>query len=402
MASLFFLLTPLNTENILRLGPQEPLLTMLLAILIYLIAKNKNIILSCVVLILFTFSKETTVAFLPAIFFYYFVSRKSRLVKNKKQGFYLLVIATIASLTLILLAYLRRGGYSSNYYFDIGMFMINLTSFLKVICKDTLYTFPIFTIIYLLRNIINLFKKKKLFNSEADIFQFVLFASFILFLTIQLPWKYALSRYLMPAVFSLIAFSFIEIYRDTKLLLNLSVFSKHKRLYEAMAISVGVYVFLIWGFETILIEKATISYYKPFKKMSSLPRNTVLLINMKERESTIEFVTETRIHLSEFWGRDDIKVEYLDFNNLPVDDYVVVDSDQFQRAYSQEELNLKFYEEYTSIDDTSKRLIITTPIELIKQTVKKLFGLFLYKQKITGDGIFTYYYSHNNWYFYHE
>jgi len=401
-AALFYLLTPLNTENIFRLGPQEPLLAMFLGILFYLAIKNRKIFLPCLVLVLAIFTKETSVALLPVLLFYYIYSKKGRLIKNKKQSFYLWTTVCVSSLALILITFLRRGGYSSNYNFDIIMWMDTLLIYIKELSNNTLYIFPLFFIIYLIRNGIGLFKKQKIIATKLDLFEFLFFVGFLCFLFIQIPWKYALTRYLMPTIFFLTVFSFVEIYQNLKLIYKFKIVSNRTGMFTFLAILLGFYVFSIWGVDVVFKEMSGISTYDVFKKMASYPRNTVLLMNMKRGESTIELVDEIQIHLSEFWNRGDIKSQYLDLQNLPKNNYVIVDSDQFPRAYSQEELNSLYKNKYTSINKTSRRPVITTSLEIIKQTLKKLANLVIYKKEFTTEGIYTYYYNYNNWSFYNE
>jgi len=401
-AALFYLLIPLNTENIFRLGPQEPLLAMFLGILFYLVIKNRKIFLPCLILVLAIFTKETSVALLPVLFFYYIYLKRNKLIKNKKQSFYLWITVCISSLTLILITFLRRSGYSSNYNFDILMWMDTLLIYIKELSNNTLYIFPLFFIVYLVRNGIGLFKKQKIIATKLDLFEFLFFVGFLCFLFIQIPWKYALTRYLMPTIFFLTVFSFVEIYQNLKLAYKLKIVSNRTGMFTFLAILLGFYVFSIWGMDVVFKEMSSISTYDVFKKMASYPRNTVLLMNMRQGESTIELVDEIQIHLSEFWDRGDIKSKYLDLQDLPKDKYVIVDSNQFPRGYPQEELNLLFENKFTSINKTSSRLVTTTPLGLITQTTKKLLNLLIHNKKFTSDGIYTYYHDYNNWYFYNE
>jgi hypothetical protein len=169
-----------------------------------------------------------------------------------------------------------------------------------------------------------------------------------------------------------------------------------------MLIIFTVYASSLWGLDVVSKEMSFISNYDAFKRMASYSKDTILLMNMKQGDATIELVGETHTHLSEFWGREDIKTEYLNLQNLPKQNYVIVSSSQFPRGYPEEELRSLFKNKFTSIEKTSRKLIVTTPLELIKQTTKKLFNLIVYKKKFTTEGIYTYYYNYNNWYFYHE
>lgn len=401
-AALFYLLTPLNAENIFRLGPQEPLLVMFISILVYLIIRNQKIFLPCLMIILAVFTKETSLALLPVLFFNFIYGKRNKFIKNKKQGFYLWVTICISSAMLILITFLRRGGYSTNYYFNIPALTENFVAYLKELDKNFLYIFPLIPIVYLIRTGIALIKRQNIFGNKQNLFEFLFFIGFFGLFFIQLPWKYEIARYLMPAVFFLILFSFVEIYEDLKLLCKLKFINNHKQVFIFLLAFFGVYAFSIWGLEIISEEISYTSYYDAFKQMASYPKNTILLMNMQKVENTVELVDETQIQLSEFWKRSDIKVEYLDLQNLPKVNYVIVDSSQFLRDYSQNNLNLLFKNKHTSIEKTSRTLVASTPVEIIKQTFKKLISLLIYKKKFTPDGIYTYYYNYNNWYFYNE
>jgi len=401
-AALFYLLTPLNTENIMRLGPQEPILAMFLAILFYLLIKGENIILPSIIAFLAIFTKETSVAMLPVLIFYFLYARKNKFVKNSKQSLYLLITACASAAVLVLITFLTRSGYSTNYYFDAYMLLGNLMVYFKELTKNTLYLFPAIPIIYLIRIAFASVRRQRIFITKIDLFEFLFFVAFLGFFAIQLPWKYALTRYLMPTIFFLTVFSFTEVHWCFKLINTYRYIYKHNRIFIFLTMFIGIYVFSLWGIDVISKEMSSISTYDVFKKMSGYPRDTVILMNMKPGESTIELVDEIQIHLSEFWGRGDIKSQYLDLQNLPKDNYVIVDSNQFPRAYTREEINSLYKNKYTSINKISKRPVITTPIEIIKQTLKKTINLLVYKKLFTAEGIYTYYYNYSNWYFYNE
>jgi hypothetical protein len=401
-ASLTYLLIPLNSENIFRLGPQEPLLTMFFSILIYLIIKNKKNFLPCLILVLAVFTKETSVALLPVLFFYYFYGKRSKIVQNKKQGYYLWITVCISSVVLILITFLRRGGYSTNYLFDIQMFIANLSFYFVELSKNTLFVFPLAIIVYLLRLGTSIIKKQKILNSKRDIFEFLFLLTFLCLFLIQIPWKYAIDRYLLPADLFLIIFSFIEVYIDFELLSKYKFISSHKSIFSFLLIFIGLFTALIWGIEIVSREIANVSYYQAFYKMSTLPKNTVILVNMPEGENTIEYQYEIEIQLSEFWNRNDLKVQFLDLQNLPKDNYVIIDSDQLSRTYQMSELNHKFGTPKTTLINSSENIIITTPFQFIKLCAEKIIKSLLYKKRFDFEGIYTYSYNHNNWYFFNE
>lgn len=400
--SLFFLLSPLNTENIFRLGPQEPLLVVFIGLIFLLLIQNKKFFLPSLVLVMAIFTKETSVALFPIVVFYYFYVRNSKIIKNKKQAKYLIVAAFFAAFCLILITLLRRGGYSTNYSINFGMMMGNLVEYLKELTKNMPFIFPLVPLIYIVRIVVKYFRKRRFIDSQEDLFEFIFFAGFLIFLGIQLPWKYTLVRYLMPTGFFLITFSFIEIYQDFIVIKNIKFIKKYKKILVTPLTLFCFYVFSLMAFDLVSKTVSTVNNYNAFKKMADYPKNVILLLNMKKTESTVELVYETKIHLSEFWDRGDIKVEYLDMQNLPSGKYVIVDSEQFLREVPRDILNKKFNNKYVYLENNQERLIITTPVELIKQGVKKIMLLILYKKPLTSDGIYTYFHGHNSWYFFNE
>lgn len=401
-AALFFLLIPSNVENILRLGPQEPLLSLMLSIVFYLFIKNKKNFLIAFVIVLTVFTKEISLAILPVICIYYLFARRVKFVKNKKQGLYAFIGICVSSLILILIALFRRGGYNSNYFFDLRMFIDNFYFFVKELSSNTLHFFPVLPVIYLLRNVILFFKRRKVVITRIDLFEFLFLIGFFSFLIIQLPWLYAVVRYLMPTILFFTIFSFLEIYQDITLLKDWKFIKRHRHFLYLVLFVVGIYVSVIWLLGAIFRETSSVSNYYVFRKLASYPKNTILLMNMKKGDSTIEYVEEVQIQLSEFWSRSDIKSEYLDLQNLPKENYVVVGTPQIPSTYTLEMLNKKFGNKITLINIDSKWLVLTTPQGFIKQVLKKLFFFGVRKEKFTTDGIYTYYYIYNDWYFFNE
>jgi len=396
--SISYLLIPTNTENIFRLGPQEPLLVLFLSLIFYLLISNKKVFLSCLILVLCIFTKETSVAILPVLFLYYFLGKNQKFIKNKKQGFYLWFFVCISSMLLILVTSLTRSGYATNYYFSLPMILYNLTIYLKALSKDTLFVFPIFFMIFCLRITLGLFKKKNILPTKLDFFEFLFSLGFICFLLIQLPWKYPIPRYLMPGVFFVIIFLYLEIYRDIILLTKINLIKNNKRILLVSLIIVATCICFLWGFQLISKEASSVSYYEAFNKMAGYPINTTILINTPKGENSYEI----QIQLSEFWNRTDLKVGCLDLQNLPEGNYVVVDADQLLRNYPHNKLNSLFQNEPETIKNFSRVLLITTPSDLIEQSIKKLADYLINRKPFTSTVLYTYYYNYNNWYFYRE
>ena len=247
-----------------------------------------------------------------------------------------------------------------------------------------------------------MFKKEVLLKTKIDLFEFIFFTAFLCFLIIQLPWAYALTRYLMPAIAFLTLFMFLEIYQDVQFMSGFKFIDKHKKIVASLFLIMVFYTFSLWGIDVVLKEISSISYENVFQEMSKVPKNTTILMNMKEGESTMELVYETQIILNEFWYRQDIKSEYLDIDKLPEGNCIIIDSSQFPRKYFQEELVKEFGTYYFLSEKSSDRLVLTTPLELIKQSIKKFISVVFHREKFNSDGLYTYYHSSSNWYFFNE
>lgn len=397
-----YLLIPINSENILRLGPQEPLVALFLSIFFYLIIEGKRKILPILFLFLAIFTKETSVAILPVVILYYLLSKTIKSSKIKTLSIYSVVSVCVFSLLIILITAINRSGYSTNYRLDSTLIIGNFTRYVKEMSIGTLYILPLMSVSYLSRNLYSYIKSKKFFLKKVDLFETLFLFGFISFFLVQLPWKYVIMRYLMPTMFFVIIFVFLEIYQLGYVIGNFWPIKLYKKQISTLLIGIGFFMFAIWGVQLLDKQISNISHYSMFREMSKLPKNTVVFMNMVEGESTVELVYETQVILDEFWERPDIKVEYLDLQKIPESRYSLVDSDIFYRKYTKEEIDSFYIEPSAQTNIKTRSFILTTPPELVKQTVKKMFKLVFYKDKPTFDGIYTFYYYDVHWYFYNE
>jgi len=205
----------------------------------------------------------------------------------------------------------------------------------------------------------------------------------------------------MPTIFAAILFLSIEIYRSviyvkkSYLLINSNIINIPIGLVSAFTIS-------LWSFQLISTELVTPSFYKAFKIMASFPNGTTILMNMPDQENTNELVIETKIHLYEFWNRDDMNVAYLNLDNLPKKNYVVVDTDQYPKMYTVAQLELLYGDSKQSIINTTRRLVIANPYVLASQWTKELTSSILYKKPVSLYKFYSFYYNNNNWRFYYN
>ena len=397
LGAITYLLIPINSENILRLGPQEPLVALFLSIYFYLIIEGKRKILPILFLFLAIFTKETSVAILPVVILYYLLSKTIKSSKIKTLSIYSVVSVCVFSLLTIIITTVNRSGYSTNYIFDQNIILHNFLVFTREISIHTLYLFPLIPVLYIGRLVASYIRKRKMLSSKADLFELVFFSGFVVFMVIQLPWKYDLTRYLMPSIFFLITFTFIEINNLLKMFRNNRFVINHKRILKTIVITVCIYVFSIWGIVLLSKERNFVSYRNLTSRLAELPRNTLILVNTYEGEASMEIVDEISIHLSEFWGRTDMEVQYLDTSRMPGVNYVILSTNRIPPKYSEQELTSRFGDKIYTVENRSKEIIVTTPLELIKQTATKVTQLIVYRKPFTFEGIYTFYLNNNKW-----
>ncbi len=394
--AIFYLIIPTNTENIIRIGTAEPLLVLLLSMVFYLMVQNRKILLSCIFLLLAIFSKETAVfALFPVIFTYYILSKKYKFVKNKKLSFVLWLCVAVSVILVVVISLLQRRGYSTNYVFDLPMFAGNLLIYIKDLTKNTLFVLPILFATFYSKLIYDIFKNKKFNLSETDFFELIFSLGFICFLIVQLPWKYAVSRYLMPEVYFAIVFMTIEIYRIYQYFNKTKLFNR-KRWILSLFYSVLIISFLSWGYRLIVSEREVQSNYLAFKNMSKFPKGTTLLLNITNGG---EFEEEIKTQLNEFWGRRDMNVGVLDLSKKLPDNYIVINSNQWQGSCSRKELESK-YKNISNVVTEHQYLVIATPDEAVRCFVKTV-APFLIERKSSGFcNLYSYLQVQNSWEFY--
>lgn len=400
--ALTYLLIPINSENIIRLGPQEPLVALFLSIYFYLLIEDKHKILPIVFLFLSVFTKETVVAILPIVILYYLLSTGDKTLKTKIPPIYSLVSVFVFSLLLTAVTTMNRSGYSTNYIFEANVIFHNLSVFIREISLHTFYLFPLVSLIYLGKLVVRCFKKQKIFEDKFDLFEAIFFLGFVAFIVIQLPWKFDLTRYLMPSMLFLITFVFIEIHNILEKMRKTRFISNHERILKIAAIVASVYAFSVWGITLLSKEMNFISYKSLISRLAKLPKDSIILVNTFEGPASEEIVSEISIHLSEFWDRKDIRVQYLDISRLPPTNYVVLYTNRIPPKYSEQELTGVFGDKLDAIENSSREVVITTPLELIKKASVKTIKLIIKGEPFTAEGIYTFYYNNTYWNIYRQ
>lgn len=397
--SLLFLLTPLNTENLLRIGPQEPLVAVFSLVAIYLlIFSDRYYKYSAVFVFLALYSKESAIALLGSVFVI-FLLRNSIFEREKKKLYTrkLLIFSALSSLALFLITQSIRGGYSTNYSVNFSQIFENVAFYLD---KLVLYldVFLPLAAWGLLADLYKFFKNKSLTKKQH--ISFISLTTFFFFFVIQLPWKYALERYLLPASAFLIVFLSMEIH--TFLEFVASRVSKKWRLAVYLFFAAYLFYFVFLNLLSVfnrtrdhhLYTMAITDTMKYLAEHTS--RNGEVYLDLEKGEHTMEYVVEVDLHLSEFYARGDVEVYYLEKDDL-ASSGMVVSSDIAANKYGLEELKEVIDQEPVEIKTSGEMIVLSTPLNIIKQTIKKVPSLLAGRWP-GWEGVYTTYYKEHVWY----
>jgi hypothetical protein len=404
VASILYVLSPINTENLYRLGPQEPIMCLFLTTSVYFLVERK-MFLSIFFLLLTTLIKENGFILWIPIFFLY-ITRwgffKKRDLLLEKYCFW----GVIFSVPFILNTFLRHGGYSGYYTFNVNQIIANFGSYILSIKSGFSPFLTIFLATYIFRVVIYLRNQKYKKLRQGLLTQAMFIVLFLVFLAVQLPWEFVLDRYLMPATVGLVIFMGLEIAGIKEMLLMRKV---SKVSWFAGAFVTFLFIFICvnmvhvynygggFAHQTRFIQ----SLYKDLAK--TVPPNGIVLLNFLKGDSTMELVAQTGIQLGLFYNRPDIRVEYLSLDNLPKENFIIVGTPQIREEYTRDtvEKSIGNYRKDDGAIQEGRFLVLTTATELFKQSIKKIYKLVNEKRPLTSDGIFTYYVPRDRWYKYY-
>jgi hypothetical protein len=134
------------------------------------------------------------------------------------------------------------------------------------------------------------------------------------------------------------------------------------------------------------------------------PKGSKVFINFKKNDSTEELLLETNLNLSLFYERPDIEVKYLENRDYSENNYLIVSGPAIENiSYIDEDslTNDKNLSKSDRIIETSNFTILSTPINIVKQFIKKTALLLIKGNKITSDGIYASYQLKDHWNFYY-
>lgn len=399
IGSVLLLVFPLNAENWVRLGPQEPLMVLFILLSLYGYFLRKNIRLSIVYMVLAFLTKETAIAVVPGIVVYSILLRitKKRDKLIVKYIFWLIVI----SLASLVISLLNRKGYSSSYVFDIKTTVYNFELYLGFI-KNAFRASIFFVMTLLIRNIrpiIN-FKFKKI--SEYELVKIMFLSLFFLFILIQAPWAWVLSRYLLPAIvmgsiYIGLEFNSIVEYLDS-----------HKYLKKAFYSIFCVY-FIFFSISSIIKineqivrqKHSTNNVYLMLKRLSEVtPVDGKVYFNFVNNDATYEPLFESDLHFKLFFNRSDILVDFIENKPKNEANYLVISGTPLGSFPYLDESNFKkdkLIKNKETYKNDNKFVVLSNLETVSKQVSKKIYHFITTGNMIDRSGIYTDYLLKDTW-----
>jgi hypothetical protein len=400
-SGLIYILSPINTENIFRLGPVEPLLAFFVTVSLFFLLRNK-LFLSILFLFFASFSKETAfVVWLP-IFLALLLKRILYKKRDKRFEKYCLW-GVIFLIPIVATTLFRRTGYSTFYEFAFVDIAQRFLSYVDLILKGFAPFVGIFTLSYLIRLVLFFREKRAKRNGFEFIEQGIFLAIFLVFVLVQSPWKYVLERYLMPATASLVIFLGFELNELYKLIV------KNKNLKKTIILIFIIYFFLasilnmvrifIWG-QKVAYETNSIHSMISYVAANS-PENGKVAFNFITGESTIELIGGSRHLLELLYNRDDISTGYFNVNSIDPNTSFIIGRSGIRATFSERDIEkrIRFFSKIVLLSNKSFP-VLTTPDNMIKQILKKTLRGLVFKEPLTLDGIYTEYLAEYRWYIY--
>lgn len=291
-----------SIENLYRLGPQEPLmlLLILLSLVCLLNTKEKKFLkpLSWLFIILAIATKETAIFICPLLILL-------SLIKKDKDYWQLAIVACLGGVLMVSARFLRVGiaDYSSNYQISLETIIDTLRGYKAQL--DSTWITSIFKISFI-SLVIGLIFKQDVSLSLVGLLWFI--SSFALLL----PWKLVLGRYLLPVLPGLGLF----IVSETKRQINLV--KKHKIF--ILLLLVSAYYWSNFLFTNLTQSVNIASGYSIRERANgqavalmakNAPKDSVVYINAIPDPNYNEWVDQAQNQLALFYNRGDLKTTYI-------------------------------------------------------------------------------------------
>lgn len=310
--TLIFMTSFSFSENIIRLGTNEPYQVIFLALfsLMYLSQIKKGVFL-IVLLAWALLIKENNIAILPAILFTELLTNRRFYLKKSLWlilgiPFLVFIAGSVISRFILPSTTLNIPVYTSNYTVEVGEIFKNSKAIAAILLSDTsLFLFLIFSFLLLFKNI-----RKALKNKEF--IYWVLFSAFSI--VILTPWKYVLDRYYLVGIFGLnvvVAYLISQLITLIRNKLNLKFFDTATKV-----LAFNIVIFLIMS-NLFFIEfpinfAKTLNYRNWFEIFTNFETDQVreiakyntdgVYLNTVNNLNSWEFLYEIPIHLKLLYG----------------------------------------------------------------------------------------------------
>lgn len=312
--TLIFMTSFSFSENIIRLGTNEPYQVIFLALFsIMYLCQTKNRVLMIVLLVWAPLIKENNIAILPAILFTEFLTNK-KFYLNKQIWlllgipFLVFVAGSVIGKFIMPSTTIDMPVYTSNYVAGVKEILNNSQAISAILFSDTsLLLVLIFPFLLLFKDIRNALKNK-------EFIYWVLFSVFSI--VILTPWKYVLDRYYLVGIFGL---NIVMAYIVSQLITLVRNRLNPKFTDTAIkVVSFNIVVFLVMsniffrGLPINIIK--TLNYRNWFEIFTNFEKDQVMEIakynndgvylNMINNLDSWEFLYEIPIHLKLLYGID--------------------------------------------------------------------------------------------------
>lgn len=335
IAGLMFAVDSFSIENWYRLGPQEPMVLILLLLSFVLYRKFvgirnlKLLVLSDILIIAAFLFKETVIAYVGVLLFIaicgYFNEKDRNLVKIKIINS-LLMIIVMFGIRFFATSIYPASGYASLYMFNIGTIVDNLKLFMSMIFRGYSPFILILSASFSTRVVVSIVKKGVIYTIKRYYWNFFFISWFICFLLIQTPWSFAFGRYLHVAfvgLFIFMAAEFSNLLTDINWLLVENI-KKLKRLDLLVTLLISKFLlfllFIVIIVYHLVVDMNYIVWVKGISDFDGSMMSSVLdyakndrkvFLNADYRDGPLEIYHGIGWHIKYIYKIDNFSFEYV-------------------------------------------------------------------------------------------
>lgn len=400
IASSLFLVIPVNSENWVRLSPAEPISGFLLILSLYLFFRYKRVFISFSFAMLSFLSKETSAGLVPALAVYYLVKRTIGHKHNKLLKYLLLLCLGFAF--CVLTTFAKRKGYSTYYEFNFADIIYRFKVYLLLFHK----TFPfgvLFAGTFFARILNSLLERKSKTINNIDLIELLFLVLFIMLLLFHSPWIWVIERYMLLATIVGAVFIGMELARILGYIRGKSK-SLLKLAYIIIITTYSIYLFFSLTATLGVIKKfqqTTQSIQAMMKYLSiNTPRNGLVFFNYENKYRNPSYLLEKSLQLDYLYGREDIRVKYLEENDEKESDYIIVSGPGFENLPYVDESSLKLntnISKVSRIEQRSSFVVPIRPLSLIRALIRETWFYIIKGEKISFNGMYANYLLYDWW-----